>query len=114
MARLTVDGSALIMALNPLEKLGALHGSVRVPLTAIAAMEPCDAIWDELRGWRMPGTGLPGMIALGTWRYSGGKDFVAVCGRGGVVVTLAGLEWNRLLVSCRDPRRVCREIAGYR
>ena len=34
--------------------------------------------WAELRGIRSPGTGWPKRIALGTWRFSGGKDFVAL------------------------------------
>ena len=32
----------------------------------------------ELSGLRAPGTGLPGVIALGTWRGRGQKDFAAL------------------------------------
>lgn len=114
MARLAVDGSELTLALNPMERLGAMHGSVRVPVANIAAVDVSNPVWGEIQGMRMPGTGLPGVIALGTWRYNGGKDFVAVYGRSGVVVTLTGSEWNRLLVSSRAPRRLCQEINSCR
>ena len=42
-------------------------------------------------------------MAVGTWRFPGGKDFVALHGRGpGVVVELVGLEFARLVFSSHD------------
>jgi len=114
MACLVVEGHDLVVRLNSVEKLGALHGSIRVPLDDVAAVQPSNAVWDELRGLRMPGTGLPGVIALGTWRFRGGKDFVAVYRSTGIVVTLANSEWNRLVVSSRVPHRICQEINARR
>lgn len=67
MAGLAVEGHDLVVLLNPVEKVGAMHGSIRVPLTNVIAVEPSNAVWHELRGLRMPGTGFPGVIALGTW-----------------------------------------------
>jgi hypothetical protein len=42
MARLIVDGADLVVGLSWLEKLGAVHGNVRVPLRAVrsAVAEP--------------------------------------------------------------------------
>jgi hypothetical protein len=114
MARLVAEGRALLVRMNPLEVLGALHGPVRVPLASVTDLDATNDVWSELRGLRVPGTGIPGLVALGTWRYSGSKDFVAVYGRSGVVVTLSGSSWSRLLVSSREPRRVCQRINGYR
>jgi len=49
---------------------------------------------------RAPGTGVPGTLAVGTWRGGFGKDFAVVHGHGpGVVVEVAGEEYVRLLVS---------------
>lgn len=114
MARLSVNGSELVVGMNPLEALGAMHGAVRVPLAAIADLDSSASLWDALRGHRMPGTGIPGVIALGTWRYRDGKDFVAVYGTHGVIVTLTGSSWSRLLVSSRAPRNLCHEINLHR
>jgi hypothetical protein len=111
---LVAEGRDLVVRMNPLEVLGALHGPVRVPLASIADLDATDDVWSELRGLRVPGTGIPGLVALGTWRYRGSKDFVAVYGRSGVVVTLSGSSWSRLLVSSRDPRQVCQQINTYR
>jgi hypothetical protein len=71
-------------------------------------------LWSELRGIRLPGIGLPGVIALGTWRYPGGKDFVAVYRGYGVLVTLSDPSWHRFLVSDRNPKRTCHEINSHR
>lgn len=43
-------------------------------------------IW--VRGVRAPGIGLPMLLAVGEWRYHGGKDFLAVKGRGRQAVVI--------------------------
>jgi hypothetical protein len=67
----------------------------------------------DLRGIRAPGTGLPGVIALGTWRYRGGKDFAALY-RGGpaLVIELDGAEYRRLLVSAHDAVALREELVA--
>jgi hypothetical protein len=103
MATLAVDGSDLVVQLNALEKLGALRGNVRVPLSSVRAVRVSDAAWSELRGIRAPGTGLPGVISLCTRRGPGIHDFAAVYGqRPAVVVELTGGPFDRLVVSCAD------------
>lgn len=114
MARLVVEGSDLVVRLSPLESLGALHRPVRVSLNSVVAVERSEALWSRLRGIRAPGTGFPGVIALGTWRYSGGKDFAAVYRGRGVVVELSGAPWQRLLVSESEPSRVAQRIESQR
>ena len=105
MARLTVEGPELVVGLSWLEKLGALRGNVRVPLRAVrfASAEPDP--WGALRGIRAPGTGIPGVIALGTRRFAGGQDFAAVEGSGPAVSVDLSEEspFARLVVSVRDP-----------
>jgi hypothetical protein len=73
MAELQVDGGDLLVRLSPLEKLGALRGDVRVPLAAVCDIRWVDNLWPELRGVRAPGTGFPGVIALGTRRGPGNQ-----------------------------------------
>jgi len=103
MATLRREGSELVLLLNDLEKLGALHGEIRVPAAAIRAVRVTSNPFRELRGVRSPGTGLPGVIALGTWRGKSSRDFAALY-RGGpaVIVELEGTRYRRLLVSAHD------------
>jgi hypothetical protein len=81
MATVTIDGPDLVVRLSPLGKLAAFHGNVRIPLTAVQAVDVEPHPWAALRGIRAPGTGIPGVIAYGTRRHAGGKDFAAVLGR---------------------------------
>ncbi len=78
MARLMREDRDLVLRLSPIEKLGGLHGDIRVPLEAVQDVSVRRQPFGELRGIRAPGTGLPRRIALGTWRYRGGKDFAAL------------------------------------
>jgi hypothetical protein len=100
MASLAVDGDDLVVRLRPLEKLGAFHGDVRVPRSAIRSVRAVEKGWPELRGMRAPGTGVPGVISLGSRRGTGIHDFVAVYGsRSAVVVDLEGADFDRLVIA---------------
>lgn len=100
MATYEIQGDELIVRLSGWEKVGAMRGDIRVPLDAITTVREVDAASRELRGWRAPGTGFPGRIALGTWRGRGSKDFVAAYRRHpGFVVELEGQTFDRLVLS---------------
>ena len=100
MARLSVEGSDLLLRLSPLEKLEGFRGDVRLPASNVSAVRSVGDAWPELRGIRSPGTGIPGVIAVGTRRGSGIKDFAVVHGkRPAVVVELDGGEFDRLVVT---------------
>jgi len=66
----------------------------------------------SLRGVRAPETGVTGRIALGTWRYRGGKDFAALYGgKPAVIVHLRDAPFRRLLVSADDAEPLAAAIA---
>jgi hypothetical protein len=111
-ARLLVGGDDLRVLLSWLERIGAfVNGYVSIPLASIRLVRVSENPWPELRGMRAPGTGLPRVLALGTWRHSLGRDFVAVYGKGpAVVVEVAGGRFARVVVSSRDAERVAGEI----
>ncbi len=103
MARLNVEGEELVLDLSGLEKAEGFHGNIRVPLSSVRDVRYVDDPWPELRGIRAPGTGVPGVIAVGTRRGSGIKDFAAVHGQGpAVVVELEGADFDRLVVTEDD------------
>ena len=111
MATLRREGDELVVLLNDLEKVGALRGGPRVPLSAIRDVRVTESPFRELRGLRAPGSGIPGALALGTWRYRGGKDFAALY-RGGpaLVIDLEGADLSRLLISAHDAALVREEL----
>ncbi len=104
MATIATEGSELVVRLNPLEKLGAFHGNVQAPLAAIRSVAVTAHPWREIGGFRAPGTGVPGLIMLGTIRAKGGKEFAAVyVRRSAVLVELDGQPFARLIVCTVDP-----------
>jgi hypothetical protein len=105
-AILRIDRDSLVIELSFLEQLAAFRGNVRVPLATVSSIVVEQRPWSALRGFRAPGTGLPGVIAYGTRLVTGGApDFAALHGRGPAVrVELcAGAPFGRLLVTVDDP-----------
>ena len=97
MAVLSIDGGELNVELSGWEKIGS---DVSVPLSAVVSVERLGNARDGIRGIRAPGTGLPGVIALGSWRKRGIVDFVAVSrNEAGYVVELEGEHFDRLVIS---------------
>jgi hypothetical protein len=74
-AQLVVEGTDLVVRLSWREKIGGVHGDIRVPLSAVQSASVPEYPWMALRGWRMAGVGIPGRIALGTRRHGSGYDF---------------------------------------
>ena len=113
MAQLVIDGDDLVVELSTLEKLGALHGDVSVPLRAVRNVRASVTPYREVRGIRAPGTGWPRRIAIGTWRYRGGKDFACIVGKQpAVVVELEDAAYGRLVVGSPTPDDDARRIAA--
>ena len=107
MATLEREGNEVVVKLSTLEKLGAAHDDVRVPWSAVRYVRVSDSPLRELRGLRI-GTGIPGVVALGTWFARGGRTFAAAHrGSKGVVVELdGGTPYRKLVVSCPDAAAV--------
>jgi hypothetical protein len=114
MAKLVVDGPDLVVSLSWLEKLGALHRNVRVPLRAVRSAEPEPRPWYAMRGIRLAGTGFPGVLYLGTRYYKGGRDFTAIePGRTAIRVELSEIApFGQLIVSVRDAEATLAAIRG--
>jgi hypothetical protein len=112
MAKLIVEGPDLVVQMSSLEKLGAVRGDVRVPLSTVQSAEIEPHPWSAVRGIRAAGTGIPGVIVLGTRRFLHGKDFAAVVrGKQTVRVELSQESpFSRLLVSVDDPDTILAAI----
>ena len=109
MAEIQVEGGRVSIHLSVAEKIGALHGDVHFPVSAVRAVRVVDRPFGEIEGFRAPGTGVPGVIALGTYRARGGQDFVAVYrGERGVVIEIDAdnTKYRRVILSAEDPDRV--------
>jgi hypothetical protein len=112
-ATLEVVGETLIVKLSWFERLEAFHSDVTVRRSAVRDVRVVDSAWPELRGVRAPGTGIPGVVAVGTRRGGFGKDFAVVHGKGpAVVVELEGEKYARLVVTAQDASGVAATVTG--
>lgn len=111
MASIALTGESLIVTLTVAEKLGALHGNMTFPRSAVRGVRPVASPLDEVRGIRSPGTGVPWLIALGTYRTRRARDFVAAYRTPGVVVDLMGQRFDRLVISTPDVEQLVAAFA---
>ena len=112
MAKLIVDDQEITVSLSAVEKLEALHGNVTVPRSAVARVRTVPDGMVEVHGLRAPGTGLPGVIKVGTWRSRKGKTFAVCHGRRpAIVLDLVGSTYDRLVVTVDDPEHAMRSLA---
>jgi hypothetical protein len=110
-ASLSVEGDELVLTMTPLEKVEGFHGSIRVPTSTVRRVRSVDDPWNELRGLRAPGTGVPRVIAVGTRRGGGIRDFAVVHGQGpGLVVDMDGAEFDRFVVTDEHAEALATEL----
>lgn len=104
MAEWLIEGDELVLHLSLLGKVVALHRDVRVPLDAVSEVADEPDPWMHLRGIRSPGKVLPALIAYGTRRHRGGRDFAAIQGTGPAVrVDLKpATKYTRLMATVSD------------
>jgi hypothetical protein len=104
MASLLVNDDVVTVSLSVAEKLEAVHGDVTVPRAAVLSARVVPDGMEEVHGLKMPGTGLPGVIMVGTWRDGETVTFAVCHGRQpAVVVDLADQVYDRLVVTVEDP-----------
>jgi len=104
MADLNVFPDRLEISLTAAEKtLARRRDDVIIERADIASVAITDDPWIWLRGIRSPGTIIPLTLAVGTWKFHGGKDFVLLKGkkRHAVVIDLEGgnAEFQRVIVA---------------
>jgi len=116
MAIVKVVGDELILELSFWERIGALHSSPRVAISAVTKIEFVEKLWSKevLRGMRAPGTGFPNVVLLGSMRGREYRDFTAIKGRGaGVVITFSKGPFKRWIFTLKQPRSELEKLSQY-
>jgi hypothetical protein len=116
MAELEVGAGELVLHLSPLEKLEAVHGEVRAPLSAVRGVEVLDDAHEPADHGFKIGERLPGVSEVASVRTGGRRIFAAVHHDTprGVRVVLEGASYDEWIVGCSDPEAVKSRIEGLR
>jgi hypothetical protein len=101
MASLRVHQDRLEIHLTSAEKVLSLRrDDIVVPRDDIRSVTITDDPWVWIRGIRAPGAFIPLTLAVGTWKFHGGKDFIVVKNkRPTVIIDIADGEFARVVVS---------------
>ena len=111
MATILVTQDAVTVSLSKMEAIGALHGDVTVPRSAITNVRSLSDGMDEVHGIRAPGTGVPGVMMIGTLHDHGVSTFAVCHGhRPAVLIELEGQTFDRLLVTVDNVDQVVDEL----
>jgi hypothetical protein len=106
MAKITIKNDRLQVSIGAFEAVQALQCTFSVPLTSVlGATEDPNFIRAGSLGVRAPGTGLPGVVARGTFRKSGDRT-LSLWSRNQevVVIQLSDHKWDGLVVGCEDAK----------
>ncbi|MGH7642679.1 MAG: hypothetical protein ACRENX_06635 [Candidatus Dormibacteria bacterium] len=111
MADIRIEEKDLVVVLSGLEKLEGVHGDLRVPLSSVREVEVVDRPLDWIHGFKLPGTQIPGMTAVGTWVSADGKTFAAEHHASrGIVVHLDGGSYQQLVIGSDDPDALAERV----
>ena len=108
MVDVTIEEDSVKFEVKGLHKLWALKGSVSIPVRNIRDVRhdptEIEGFW---KGWKFPGTHLPGIIVAGTYCRQGKKCFWDASRREKtIVVDIEGGPYDKVIVDVEDPEEV--------
>jgi hypothetical protein len=113
MATLQLTDTTLTLRLTRPEKIWGLLREVRVPCSAVRAVDVVTEPLTAVRGLRAPGLALPGVRKIGTWRGHGERTLVCVRrDQPAVRIRLDGQRYDTLLVGADDATALADALTG--
>ncbi len=99
LAYVEITDDSLVVRPRGLNRVWALKGEVRIPLSQVSGVRTDVIRRDVPSGFRVPGTYIPGVIQAGTYRKSGEKSFWLV-GRTPTVTVIEcpGAAFDRIVL----------------
>ncbi len=105
------DRDKMVLWVKGLHKIWALKSELRIPLSSIRQARINKGEIARPKGWRAPGTYIPGLIIAGTYRSHGEKVFWDVVNKDrSIIVELKNHDYNQIVIEVEDPERAVREI----
>ena len=103
MTAIEIVGDRLLVRLTGWDRIWALKGGLNVPLAHVRGTEFAPA-GIKPKGLRAPGSYLPGVIAAGTYRWRGHREFWSVRHvNKAIVLHVQDDGYDRLVLEVADP-----------
>jgi hypothetical protein len=112
MAHLTVDNGSLKIELCFWERLGSFSRNQSIRLSDIAEVSYMEKVSMYVFGYRVIGTGLPGVVVLGHFRKSKKRMMVYwVRGQQALILDLKTGPYKRMIIGCSDAKASAEELS---
>ena len=96
-----------------MHKLWAFKSQLIIPINHVVNAHQDHANIEKWKGWRMPGTYLPGVITAGTYYNKGQKVFWDVCKmKNSIIVELKDEDYNQLVIEVENPSEALKILNG--
>ena len=104
MVELEREGHNVLFQVKGIHKLWALKSRLEIPMANIRGAKRDPEAARGWKGWRAPGTYVPGLITAGTFYLDGQRIFWDVCDpEKTVVVDLDDEDYQQLIIEVSDP-----------
>jgi hypothetical protein len=111
-AKLTVADCALQIELGFWERLGSFSRNQRIQLEDIAQVSHMSKVSMSIFGYRVVGTGLPGLVVLGHFRKSKQRMMVYwVRGQQALILDMKRGPYQRMIIGCTDAKALAKELS---
>jgi hypothetical protein len=109
MTNITVEGDKLVMEVQGWDKLWSLQSRLEIPLEHVSGVRT--AAEERVRGLRLPGTQIPGVITAGTFLQEGRWVFWDVHDpEKAIAIDLHDERFAELIIEVADPQTSIRDI----
>jgi hypothetical protein len=105
MVNVSVDSTRAIFTVEGMHKLWAMRSQIEMPLAHITGVEVNhDRVSAWWHGFKVLGTDMPGLFAMGTFYYHGELVFWDVTDlRKTIIVSLEHERYKKLIIEVDDP-----------
>jgi len=111
MVTINKQNNDFIFEVKGLHKIWALKRQLTIPADHITRVHQNTDSVRGWKGWRIPGTSIPGIITAGTYYKNGDKIFWDVCNMNkSIVVELKDENYTKLVIEVENPEDAIKEL----
>ncbi len=113
MVAINKENGNFVFEVKGLHKLWAFKNQLTIPAEHITGVHQNTNSVSGWKGWRIPGTSIPGIITAGTYYKKDGKTFWDVCNMNkSIVVELKDENYDKLVIEVENPENAIKTLTN--